>query len=208
MKDSRTKILDTAEKLFATKGLQSVSVREINATAGVGNGLLQYHFRDANGVISALLDRRIVGLLADRQAMIEGLRERDTPPSKRDIVEINVLPLARLAIEGGSAEKCFIKVLAQLYQSRDKQHQRFAVEYINRLDAQLGEWLYILRPTAELDALTEVKYWIASNAIMTTLSELDSPRYWTASAHAPDAPARSLWKIVEVLIDFVAKSVE
>jgi len=42
--DTPTRILDAAERLFAERGIESVSVRSILAAAGVNVALAHYHF--------------------------------------------------------------------------------------------------------------------------------------------------------------------
>ncbi len=50
-------IVHTAEKLFADKGYQSVSVEEIARTAGVSKGLVSYHFGSKEDLLVHIINR-------------------------------------------------------------------------------------------------------------------------------------------------------
>ncbi len=56
---ARNQILDAAERLYADYGLGAVSLRQISAAAGARNtNAVQYHFKSAEGLIRAILERR------------------------------------------------------------------------------------------------------------------------------------------------------
>src|SRR5262245_22442952 len=59
-RDGRTKLLDTAERLFAERGITGVSLREITEAAGQRNAsVVQYHFGSRAGLVAAVLDRHM-----------------------------------------------------------------------------------------------------------------------------------------------------
>ena len=53
-KDTRQKILDSARKLFAERGYEGVSVREICAEAGVSDNAIHYHFKSKKALYRAV----------------------------------------------------------------------------------------------------------------------------------------------------------
>ena len=67
MKDTRTKLLQTAARLFARKGYNGVSVRQIVKAAGVNISAIHYHFGDKQGLylhtIQYLLNKNRTELL-------------------------------------------------------------------------------------------------------------------------------------------------
>src|SRR4029453_7506295 len=56
--NTRHKILDAAEKLFARQGFESTSLRSIIASASVNLAAIHYHFRSKEGLIRAVIERR------------------------------------------------------------------------------------------------------------------------------------------------------
>ena len=55
---NRAKVLAAAADLFATRGVENVTVDEIAAQAGVGVGTLYRGFGDKGGLVAAILDDR------------------------------------------------------------------------------------------------------------------------------------------------------
>jgi AcrR family transcriptional regulator len=55
---NRAKVLEAARRLFAERGVESVSMAEVARTAGVGKGTVFHRFGDRAGLARALLDER------------------------------------------------------------------------------------------------------------------------------------------------------
>src|SRR5262245_11979065 len=60
----RARLLDAAEELFAARGYNGASTREIGARAGVGKRMLFYYFPTKRAVYAAVLERLITGMVA------------------------------------------------------------------------------------------------------------------------------------------------
>ncbi len=75
--DSRTAILDAATGLFARRGLEATTIKEIGREAGVTPGLLYYYFADKDALYRAVLDRAM-GEFPGRLAPAAGV---DAPPA-------------------------------------------------------------------------------------------------------------------------------
>lgn len=66
-KDRREGILTVAERLFAERGYEHVSVRDVAAAAGVTHPLIYYHWGSKRELLAAVLERnqeRVRGLVA------------------------------------------------------------------------------------------------------------------------------------------------
>ena len=77
---SRKAILDAAEKLFAEKGYESTSLKEVGEAAGLSRGTPAYFFGSKEGLYRAVLDR----VLADAGALIEGANANFLDPSEEE----------------------------------------------------------------------------------------------------------------------------
>ena len=64
--DTRHRILDAAEKLFAHHGFESTSLRSIIASANVNLAAIHYHFRSKEGLIRAVIERRFAPVNDER----------------------------------------------------------------------------------------------------------------------------------------------
>jgi AcrR family transcriptional regulator len=92
---TRTKLLDAAETLFADKGL-GVGLEEIAEAAGFSRGAVYYNFADKNELFAAVLEKRSraqideVTALFDSTSTVadlfERIRERDAAFSRSDQV--------------------------------------------------------------------------------------------------------------------------
>jgi AcrR family transcriptional regulator len=70
--DVRALLLDAGERLFAERGIEAVSLREIAAEAGQkNNSAVSYHFRDKRGLLDALIADRILKVERVRHRLIE-----------------------------------------------------------------------------------------------------------------------------------------
>ncbi|RJL35559.1 TetR/AcrR family transcriptional regulator [Bailinhaonella thermotolerans] len=95
---TRDRLLAAAERLFLLKGAEQVSVRAINAEAGLNPGAVHYHFGSREGLIAALLERELLPLWADR--LEEIARRSRSGGAELDVAELVaaiVEPFDRLA---------------------------------------------------------------------------------------------------------------
>jgi AcrR family transcriptional regulator len=97
--DTPTRILDAAERLFAERGIESVSVRSILAAAGVNVALAHYHFGSREGLIAALLEARVAPLVAEMARGIEEADARGQGASLEDVLRAYFAPAARWIVE-------------------------------------------------------------------------------------------------------------
>ena len=69
--ETKNRILDAAEKLFAEKGLDGTSHRDLTNSAGVNLAAVNYHFGSKQAVLAAVFERRIGPINAERMARLE-----------------------------------------------------------------------------------------------------------------------------------------
>lgn len=111
---TKTRILDAAERLFATEGLD-VSSRRISQEAGQkNNSAMQYHFASREALMEALVARRMTPINTRRRALLDALVARGDARSLPDLVAVLVVPLAEQAasLEHGRA---YLGFLSQVF---------------------------------------------------------------------------------------------
>src|SRR5271157_2146572 len=69
---TRERILDAAERLFAEHGLEGVSTRDITALAEANVGAISYYFGSKEGLVFAVFDRRLTPITKERLAALDG----------------------------------------------------------------------------------------------------------------------------------------
>ena len=79
-KPSAMRLIDAAERLFADRGIDNVSLQEIAETAGQSNKFaVQYHFKSREGLIDAVFEARLPEINRRREAHVERLRSAGAP---------------------------------------------------------------------------------------------------------------------------------
>ncbi len=68
---TKTRILDSAEHLFAQEGFHGTSMRMITSTAEVNLASINYHFGNKDALLRAVIERRIIPLNLIRQERIK-----------------------------------------------------------------------------------------------------------------------------------------
>ena len=116
---AREKLLDCAERLFAEHGLEGVSLRAINAEAGLSPAALHYHFGTQRAVVEALLERRMPALMERRRQLLDALEARHAPPTSREVLNALIQPLAALLAEGGEPGRRYLRLIHRLQADRD-----------------------------------------------------------------------------------------
>jgi AcrR family transcriptional regulator len=76
MKDTKTRIMDAAERLFSERGFAACSLRAVTATAGVNLGAVNYHFRSKEALLQAVFGRRLQPLNRARLALLDDCEAR------------------------------------------------------------------------------------------------------------------------------------
>ena len=70
-RDTKSRILDAAEKLFGLKGFDSTSLRDITAEAQVNLAAVNYHFQSKDALIDAVIARRMEPVNRRRLEMLD-----------------------------------------------------------------------------------------------------------------------------------------
>ncbi|MFJ9417205.1 TetR/AcrR family transcriptional regulator [Streptomyces sp. NPDC101227] len=109
---ARELIAETALRLFAERGIDAVSLREITAASGQRNkSAAQYHFGDKERLILEIFERHTGRVNARRQAVLAELHEQhEQHPSLEDLVDALLRPLAETIDEHSH----YLRFLAQV----------------------------------------------------------------------------------------------
>ena len=119
--DSRDRILDAAERLFAQKGIRATTLREIAVSARANTGSIYFHFKTKGELTREVFRRRLGPLDAERLARLEACEceAAPDPPDPRTILEALIAPLARLTRGGDRGGLHFLGVLGRTYSEPD-----------------------------------------------------------------------------------------
>lgn len=116
---TREKLLDCAEGLFAEHGLEGVSLRAINAEAGLSPAALHYHFGTKQVLVEALLERQMPRLMERRRGLLDALENAETAPSARDVLDALLHPMVELLAEDRRAGHRYLRLIYRLQADGD-----------------------------------------------------------------------------------------
>lgn len=113
--DTKTRILDAAEKLFAERGFSETSLRLITSKAEVNLASVNYHFGSKKELIRAVLARYLDVFMPVASAEIVRLQASDKNASLNDIFSILVEPLLDLNKVRAEGTSTFLQLLGRGY---------------------------------------------------------------------------------------------
>lgn len=97
---TRRRILDAAETLFAKQGFEATSVRMVVAEASVNLAAVHYHFGSKGALVRAVFERRIGPLNAERMRRLDRLIElrADAPLTLEAVLDTLIRPAVELQV--------------------------------------------------------------------------------------------------------------
>lgn len=142
--ETRERILDAAEKLFARHGFYGVSVRQITGEAGVDVALAHYYFGTKMALFDAVFLRRAEILNRERIASLNRYQADPGPEgiSVEGVIEAFVGPMLDIWAAGGRGWSDYFALLAQVNNTPDWGGQTMARYF----DPVIHRLLDVLRP--------------------------------------------------------------
>lgn len=113
---TRERILDAAEELFAQRGFEGVSVRQIMSQAGADVSLAYYHFKSKRDLFDQVMLRRVETVNDLRLAALEAVESRhpDDAPTVEEIIGAFTNPLLELLASDHEKWKHYFQLIAQI----------------------------------------------------------------------------------------------
>ena len=194
-RETRARILDEAERLFAVHGLDAVSVREITDSADVNTAAIHYHFGSKHDLIAAILARRAGPFSERRQELLDDLA-KGGDPDLRAVVRALVLPNYELANDGKGGAN-YIAFLAAL-----GSHAELMPLIAEYFDGGIERSMDVLaRVTPHLPAeVRELRMAIAKDLVNRLLGQPNGQvRLWS-EARSPGSTSDMLTVLTDVIV--------
>jgi AcrR family transcriptional regulator len=139
--DTKTRILDAAEKLFGQSGFDATSLRDITTAAQVNLAAVNYHFQSKDSLIEAVIERRFAPVNRRRIAMLEAA---GPSPRVEQIVEAFLSPM--LMLEVLPAIPLIGRVLSNPSQFVERVYKKHLIDVVKRFSESIGAALPDLPP--------------------------------------------------------------
>jgi TetR/AcrR family acrAB operon transcriptional repressor len=152
--ESRRRILDAAEELFAERGFDRTSFVDISERSGISRGSIPWHFKNKDGLVMAVVERAI---------------ERAMPQERYQ----SVPPLAELfddstVLARGDNPALIFMILAGGVRGADAVRAQYQ-EFLARRRSGLEDWLRAQRPEGadpETASKQERTFAVALNGVL------------------------------------------
>src|ERR1051326_6716578 len=115
--DTKTRILDAAERLFVEHGFEATSLRSLPSAAGVNLAAVHYHFGSKEELFQAVLTRRLDPMNQERIDLL-GKVECEAgakPPSCEKVLFAMLIPALKLARDEKRGGKQFLRLVGRAY---------------------------------------------------------------------------------------------
>lgn len=156
--DTKEKILDIAEELFAQKGYRATSLRAITSAAGVNLAAVNYHFGAKEGLVEAVISRRLVTLNGQREKRLLEVRSRAASEGRRpetgEVLLAFVEPTLLFPDSGVGAGN-FITLVGRAMGDTDATARRIFIRLMQPVLQLFAELLAEAQP----ELAPEVLYW-------------------------------------------------
>ena len=117
LSEAKQRLLDAAEPLFAERGFESVSVRDITQLAKANVAAINYHFGTREGLIAWVVARHLPPLNDERLVRLESL-ERKGGAAKaapmEEVLDAWVRPVVGIVRKSGLSERLCCKLLGRM----------------------------------------------------------------------------------------------
>ncbi len=115
--DTKQRILDVSEQMFADHGFAGTSLRGIIGEADVNLAAVHYHFHSKEALMEAVLVRRLEPLNRDRLALLDGSEKNSgkAGPSPEVILDAFIGPPMRLILNRSGSGRRFGKLVGRLH---------------------------------------------------------------------------------------------
>ncbi len=141
--DTRDRLLDAAEGLFAQHGIGATSLRAITAEAGTNLASIHYHFGSKEALIHAVFARRLEPLNRERLRLLDAAEaaEGGSSPPLESIIEAFVAPALRLRQDPARGGQNFMCLMGRIHSEPSELTQTILEQFddvFRRFTAALG----------------------------------------------------------------------
>jgi len=112
---TKNKILDAADVLFADKGFNGTSLREITSQANVNLAAVNYHFGSKKELIKAVMSRYMNELSPQLESALSSICQADEKPTLHDVFAAFIEPLLNLNEFKENGTSTFLQLLGRGY---------------------------------------------------------------------------------------------
>ena len=195
--DTKSQILDPAERLFAQKVFDAVSLRNIVTVAKVNLAAVHYHFGSKQSLLHTVVARRLRPINEERLA---GLAEAQTKAGKRPVklervLECLFLPLFRVQADP-KVGPAFSRLIGRVLFDRNADLQKFMMSELAEVIPQFSAALDAALPGLPKEE-TDWRSHFMAGAMAHTLCNADLLAKFTGTQFDPGDYETTVKRLIE-----------
>ena len=121
--DTKERILNVAERLFADRGFPATSLRDLTSEAGVNIASVNYHFGSKDALLAAVLERRLRPVNARRLELLDAIESAaaNGVPNVEDVIRAFLSPPFHKRQEWGAGGDHFLRLLGRIHSETNEE---------------------------------------------------------------------------------------
>ena len=145
-RDTKERILNVAERLFADRGFPATSLRDLTSEAGVNIASVNYHFGSKDALLAAVLKRRLQPVNERRLALLNELElsAGDEGPELEDVLRAFIAPPFQKKLEWGDKGRNFLRLVGRIH---SETNEEFRASFIQQFDTVFKRFTHALQRT-------------------------------------------------------------
>ena len=149
--NTKERILNVAERLFADRGFPATSLRDLTSEANVNIASVNYHFGSKDALLAAVLERRLGPINARRLELLDAIESAagTGAPSAEDVIRAFLSPPFQKRQEWGAGGDNFLRLMGRIL-SETNQEFRATFRQFDGVFRRFGQALQ--RALPHLDA--------------------------------------------------------
>ena len=163
------RLIDVASRMFATRGVDAVSIRSITREAGVGAAAIHYHFSSKEALLEAIIDRHSPAVVSAIQTRARALLATSPHPSAWEFVGCVATPYFQLLDDHPRDGSEWLGIIGQPSRAQDERVMRGSVE----TTALLYQLVHRAFPTTSREQC-ELATSVSISTLLTLLGQQDS----------------------------------
>lgn len=184
---SKRKLLDAAEQLFAEKGFEAVSVRDITQLAKTNVAAVNYHFGSRDELLALVMMRYMNPVTEERLARLESVEKNwsgKSPPIE-EILDAFVRPLATQVRKSELDERVFYKLVGRIFAQQGDGMPAFIEEQLRQVVERFAKAFGKALPTVPVEELVWRMHFVAGGMIHMLIHQDMLQRITNGTAGAP-----------------------
>ena len=168
--DTKTRILDAAESLFAEHGFSDTSLRLITTRASVNLASVNYHFGSKKELIQAVIARHLELFMPLLNEKLTALCAQAEQPSLLDVFNSFVDPLLALEKQSKNGTVIFMQLLGRSYTDEQGHLRWYTTTHYGEVLANITKAILKANPTLSSQELFWRLHFTLGTAVFTMSS--------------------------------------